>query len=139
MLVYLASYAVAFLVFAGLDIVWLTTMGAVLYRQTLGDILLPTVRMGPAIAFYLLYPVGLVVFGVAPALKAGSVTPAITYGALFGLLSYATYDLTNFATLRNWTLQITLIDIVYGAFLGAVVSAVAFYAAPTVARWFGGA
>jgi uncharacterized membrane protein len=73
------------------------------------------------------------VFAVLPALKAGSVTPAVLYAALFGALAYATYDLTNFATVRNWTLQIALADIAWGAFASAVAAAVSYYAA----RWTG--
>ena len=79
MAVYLVAYVVALIAFAALDIAWLTTMGAALYRSTLGDILLPSVRIGPAIAFYLMYPVGLVVFAVEPALRSHSVCA----GALF--------------------------------------------------------
>lgn len=112
MLTYLAAYAIALVLFFALDGIWLMTMGAALYRATLGDILLPTVRIEPAIAFYLMFPLGIVVFAVAPALRAGSPLPALFYGALFGLLAYATYDLTNHATLKNWTLKITAIDIV---------------------------
>jgi uncharacterized membrane protein len=137
MLVMFIAYAIALLAFAAMDITWLMTMGAALYKETLGDILLPTVRLGPALAFYLMYPVGLVAFAIEPALRSGSAGTALVYGALFGAIAYATYDLTNFATLRNWTLQITAIDIVYGAVASAVVSALAFYLAPVVARWFG--
>jgi uncharacterized membrane protein len=133
MLTYFAAYAIALVLFVALDVIWLTTMGAALYRSTLGDILLPTVRIEPAIAFYLLFPLGIVVFAVAPALRAGSPWPALLYGALFGLIAYATYDLTNHATLKNWTLKITAIDIVYGAVVVAAVSTLTFY----VLQWFG--
>lgn len=132
-LTYLAAYLIALLLFVAMDITWLTTMGAALYRSTLGDILLPTVRIEPAIAFYLLFPIGIVVFGVAPALKAQSPLPALIYGGLFGLLAYATYDLTNHATLRNWTLKITVIDMIYGAVAVAAVSVLTYY----VLQWFG--
>lgn len=122
---YAIAYTCALVLFAALDIVWLTTMGARLYRQTLGDILLPDINLAPAIAFYLIYPAGLVYFAVAPGLKSGSVPTALSNGALFGLFAYATYELTNYATLRNWTLQITVIDIIYGAVAsGAVAAAV---------------
>jgi uncharacterized membrane protein len=131
MLIYVAAYVAALLAFAAVDMTWLTTMGAALYRSTLGDILLSTVRIPPAIAFYLLYPLGIVIFAVAPALRSGSATTALIYGALFGLFTYATYDLTNFATLRNWTLKITLIDIVYGAVAVAFVAVIAYF----VAQW----
>jgi uncharacterized membrane protein len=90
-------------------------MGPALYRPTLGDILLTDVRVAPALVFYAIYPVGLLVFAVMPGLKSGSTVTAAGLAALFGALAYATYDLTNFATLRNWTLQITVLDIAYGA------------------------
>ena len=132
---YLAAYVIALLVFAALDIVWLTTMGAALYRSTLGDILLTSVRIEPAVAFYLLFPLGIVVFAVAPALKAGSPAAALFYGALFGLIAYATYDLTNYATLRNWTLKITAIDMAYGAIVVGAVSVLTYYAVAWLGRW----
>jgi uncharacterized membrane protein len=123
---YAIAYIATFVLFGALDIAWLTTMGARLYKQTLGDILLPTIYMAPAVAFYLIYPAGLVYFGIVPALKSGAVSAALLNGALFGFFAYATYELTNFATLRNWSLQITLVDIIYGAVAsGAVAAAVA--------------
>jgi uncharacterized membrane protein len=134
---YAIAYCLTLLLFAALDIAWLMTMGAKLYRQTLGDILLPEVRLGPAAAFYLMYPVGVVIFAVAPALKTGSVTTALAYGALFGLFAYATYELTNFATLRNWTLQITLIDILYGAIATGIVAAIVTLLTARVAELLG--
>lgn len=122
---YLVAYIISLVLFAALDVAWLTTMGARLYKQTLGDILLPAVYLAPAAAFYLIYPAGLVYFGIMPALKSGIVSTAALNGALFGFFAYSTYELTNYATLRNWTFQITLIDIVYGAVAsGAVAAAV---------------
>ncbi len=134
MWVYVAAYFAALLLFAGIDMAWLTTMGAALYRSTLGDILLPTVKIPPAIAFYLLYPLGIVVFAVMPGLRAGSAGTAMLYGALFGLFTYATYDLTNFATLRNWTLKITLIDVAYGTIAVAAVSLLVYLLAQWLER-----
>lgn len=135
--VYFVCYAIAVVVFAAIDITWLTVVGGQLYKQTLGDILVPNIRMAPAIAFYLLYPVGLIFFAVDPAWKNGSIITAVTHGALFGLFTYGTYELTNFATLRNWTLEITAIDMTYGAMASAGVAAIAFLLTPTIARWFG--
>lgn len=134
-MLYAIAYAAILLPFCLLDAVWLTVMGRLVYKPTLGDILLPTVNLPPAIAFYLIYPIGILIFASLPALKAESVMPALIYGALFGALAYATYDLTNHATLRNWTLQITLMDIAWGAFASAVAAAAAFYAG----RWWSAA
>ncbi len=104
---YLIAYVVVLLVFGAIDAVWLTTMGPVIYRPALGDILATSLRVPPAIAFYLTFPIGVVVFAVLPALRAQAPITATTLALLFGALAYATYDLTNYATLRNWNLQIT--------------------------------
>ena len=129
---YAVAYVIALLLFAAVDITWLLTMGSKLYRQTLGDILLTDLRVAPAAAFYLMYPAGLVIFAVAPALKSGSPATALLLGALLGLLAYGTYELTNFATIRNWTLQITLIDIAYGVVASGLVSALTALLLPYV-------
>ena len=126
---YAAAYAGILVTFVALDAAWLSVMGGYLYRPTLGDILLPALRFGPAAAFYLLFPIGLVVFAAIPALRTGSLATAVGCGALFGALAYATYDLTNFATLRNWTLQLTLLDIGYGAVVSALAATAGFYLA----------
>lgn len=128
---YAIAYVISLVLFAAIDITWLMTMGGRLYKQTLGDILLPDVNISPAIAFYLIYPAGLVFFGIMPALRENAISTALLNGALFGFFAYATYELTNYATLRNWTLQITIIDIVYGAIIsGAVAMAVTALLAP---------
>jgi uncharacterized membrane protein len=133
---YIVAYVASLIIFGLLDAVWLTTMASRLYRPVLGEILLDDLRVAPALVFYFLYPVGLVVFAAMPALKAGSPGMALGYGALFGLLAYATYDLTNYATLRAWTLQITVIDLVYGAVAAAITSLGAYYAARIATGWF---
>jgi uncharacterized membrane protein len=130
---YVVSYAAALVVFLAADMVWLGTMVGRIYRPALGDILAPTVNLPPALFFYLIYPVGLMIFAILPGLKSGSITTAAAYGALFGFFTYATYDLSNFATLRNWTFQVTVIDIVWGTLLGAMTAAVASYMAIKIA------
>lgn len=131
MLAWILAYVIALLLFAAIDITWLMTMGSKLYRETLGDILLADVRLGPAAAFYLLYPVGLVTFAIMPGVREGSPVTAGLYGALLGLVAYGTYEFTNFATLRNWTLNITLIDLAYGAIASAVVAAIVAWLVPS--------
>ena len=131
---YVVAYVAVLIVFGMIDAVWLTTMGAVLYRPALGDILAQSLRVVPAIAFYLAFPVGIVVFAVLPGLRAQSAMPAATLALLFGALAYATYDLTNYATLRNWTLQITVIDIAYGALASSIAATVAFFAVRVLVR-----
>ena len=131
---YLIAYLSALVVFVVIDAGWLSTMGNVLYRPLLGELLAPSVRLAPAIAFYLLYPVGITVFAALPAIRSGAISTALILGLLFGAIAYATYDLTNQATLRTWPLQITLVDIAYGA----VASGLAAMAAFAVARWLVG-
>lgn len=136
-MMYAIAYVLTFVIFAAFDIAWLTTMGAKLYKQTLGSILTDEIRTLPAIAFYLMYPAGLVIFAIAPALKGGSPWIAVIYGALFGLFAYGTYELTNYATLRNWTAQITLIDMAYGLVVSGVVAGLVAMLAPTIGQLFG--
>ena len=125
-MIYVTGYIAALIAFGAIDAVWLRVMGPALYRPTLGDILLTDIRLAPAVTFYAIYPVGLLVFAVMPASKSGSTASAVGSGLLFGAIAYATYDLTNFATLRNWTLQITLLDIAYGAAASAFAAFVSF-------------
>ena len=135
----LAAYLGVLVVFGAIDATWLTTMGAVLYRPALGDILAADLRVGPAIAFYLMYPIGVVMLAVLPGLRADSIISAVVHGALLGVIAYATYDLTNYATLRNWTLQITVVDIAYGAIASGVAAAAGYGLVRAVAAWHGGA
>jgi uncharacterized membrane protein len=123
---YLIAYIAVLAVFGAIDAMWLSTMGPILYRPVLAEILAPNLRLAPAIAFYLMFPAGVVVFAVMPALRSGSIFSAFMLALLFGALAYATYDLTNYATLRVWTLQITILDIIYGAFASGVASTAAF-------------
>ena len=94
--IYGVAYVIALVIFAAMDGTWLTVMGSRLYKPVLEPLLLPTVNIGPAVGFYLLYTVGLVVFAITPALKADLVL-ALVFGALLGAVAYGTYDLTNFA------------------------------------------
>lgn len=137
MMLYVAAYLIALISFAVIDIAWLSSVGAQLYKATLGDILATEIRVPPAIVFYLIFPVGLLYFAIDPAIKQGSLSTAVVNGALFGFFTYATYELTNFATLRNWTLGITVVDIAYGAIVSATVAGLTYKVAPAVARWTG--
>lgn len=134
---YLITYLVTLAIFAVIDTLWLGTMASKIYRPALGDVLAETFRLGPAIFFYCFYSVGLVVFAVAPALKSGQWTTALLWGALFGLFAYGTYDLTNLATLRNWGVKITAIDIAWGTFVTTASACLAFWAAGWILRALG--
>lgn len=130
------AYTTILIVYCAIDAVWLSVMAPRMYKPTLRDILLKDFKLGPAIVLYLAYPAGILVFATLPALEAGSVKPAFIYGALLGALAYATYDLTNYATLRNWTLRMTAIDIIWGAVVTAIPAASAFYAVNAAQRFF---
>lgn len=123
---YLVAYIGVLVVFGAIDAAWLSTMGPIFYRPALAEILAPNLRVVPAIAFYLIYPVGVVAFAVTPGLRSGSIASAFSLALLFGAVAYGTYDLTNYATLRVWSLQITVLDIVYGGFASGVAAAAAF-------------
>lgn len=126
---HLIAYLAALLVFGMLDAIWLWTMSGRLYRPVLGDILLSDLRMTPAIVFYFLYPAGLTFFTIAPVLKSGEWYTAGLYASFFAIIAYGTYDLTNYATLRNWNLEITIIDLAYGTTVSAISAIVGLMAA----------
>ncbi|OYX13148.1 MAG: hypothetical protein B7Z15_08260 [Rhizobiales bacterium 32-66-8] len=130
------SYVVTLVVFLVIDALWLGTMSEKIYRPLLGDILMDGFRKGPAISFYLIYAAGILIFAVVPALKEGSWNTALLWGALFGFFAYATYDLTNYATLRNWGLTITLIDLAWGTFVTAIGATIAYFVASWLLRSF---
>jgi uncharacterized membrane protein len=110
----LAAYGIAAVAFLGLDAVWLGTMADRLYRPNLGAMVAEPFSLGPAAAFYLLYVAGIVFFAVAPAVEHGSASTGLLRGAALGLVAYATYDLTNQATLRDWPWVVTLADLAWG-------------------------
>ncbi|MBX7213129.1 MAG: DUF2177 family protein [Thermoflexales bacterium] len=122
---FLPAYLVTLVVFLVLDGLWLGLVAQSLYQSQLGALMSKTPLWAAAVLFYLLYIVGLVVFVVAPALRTGGPRSAALHGALFGLVAYATYDLTNLATLNGWPVTITLIDLVWGATVTAASSALA--------------
>ena len=126
MLPFVIGYVVTLVTFVAIDLTWLGIMAPRFYKPILGDIGLAGANLPPAIAFYLLYPLGLMIFAVEPALRSGTGGTALLYGALFGFFTYATYDLTNQATLRNWTSSLSVVDIAWGTVLGGTSSVVTF-------------
>jgi uncharacterized membrane protein len=128
----LGVYAVTFVVFFAIDLVWLGVVAKDFYRQRIGHLLSADVNWGPAVLFYLVYIAGIVVFAVKPALDAGSAVRAATYGALLGFLAYATYDLTNQATMRDWPVIVTAVDLGWGTFLTATVACLSYLASSRI-------
>jgi uncharacterized membrane protein len=129
---YAIAYVSTMAVFLAIDAVWLTAMASRLYRRHIGDLLADAFNPVPAVLFYLIYAVGIVVFAIGPALGSGRLLTALIHGALLGFVAYAAYDLTNHATLRGWPVVITVIDICWGTLLTAVAAAAGFL----VARYF---
>ena len=121
------SYLLTFAVFFIIDMAWLGLIAKDLYKKYLGDFLSDQVNWTAALIFYLLFVVGFFIFAILPSVEKNSLTSAILLGALFGFFTYATYDLTNLATLKNWPLNIVFIDILWGALLTGIVSTAGFY------------
>ena len=126
---YLVGYAASLVAFGIIDAIWLSTMAGILYRPTLGAILLERLRWTPALIFYFGFPLGIVHFAVVPALATGQFWQAAGNGALFGLFAYATYDLTNQATMKVWPTVVTVVDLAWGTILSAYAAAVGAWVA----------
>lgn len=124
---FLKIYFVALVTFFAVDIAWLALIANKMYKKYLGFIMSPSPNWTAAIIFYLLYIAGLVFFVIAPAIEKKSWTYALLAGLFFGLVTYATYDLTNLATLKDWPLKITIIDLIWGSTLCATVSFITYH------------
>ena len=123
---FLVFCLLSFVVFFVIDLIWLGVIAQKLYSKYLGYIMKDKPDWTAAILFYLLYIIGLVFFVINPALEKSSWQYALFAGLFFGFITYATYDLTNLATLRDWPLTITIIDLIWGSVLGASVSVVTY-------------
>lgn len=121
------AYIIAFITFFLIDIVWLVVVARKLYRQELGFLMSDKPNWIAAAIFYLIFILGIVFFVIHPALEKGSWTYALFAGLLFGFITYATYDLTNLATIKDWPLKITIIDLIWGTSLGGLVSTITFF------------
>ncbi|MEA5026734.1 MAG: DUF2177 family protein [Erysipelotrichaceae bacterium] len=111
------NYFLSLGVFLLIDMVWLLFISKNLYSRYLGYLMTSKVNFGAAFLFYLLFVVGLMVFVIQPALVSNNPNSALLFGLLFGLVTYATYDLTNLATVKDWPLLITVIDLAWGSFV----------------------
>lgn len=123
----LRNYAIVLAVFLVIDGLWLMVIAKNLYAEHLGYLMAEKPRLVAALIFYLLFVVGLLAFVVNPALAAGSFLKALLPGLLFGLITYATYDLTNLATVKNWPLLITVIDLIWGSFVSAATATIGYF------------
>lgn len=125
---YVISYVATAISFLALDFVWLGFVAKSFYREEIGPLLLEKFNMAAAVGFYLIFVVGIVIFAVLPAVQAGSWKTALFYGALFGFFTYATYDMTNLATLKGWSPIVTIVDIAWGTALTGVAAVVGYSA-----------
>ena len=120
---YIAAFAGTSIVMVSLDMLWLGIIATPLYRQGIGHLMADSPDIGVALLFYLVYSMGVVIFAVSPRAGGSSWSATLTMGGLFGFFAYATYDLTNLATLRNWPLGLSLIDMAWGTGVSAVSAA----------------
>ena len=120
---WLIAYAATLFVFLVVDLLWLGLVAKDFYAGQLGSLMAENVRWGVALVFYALYIVGILIFASQHSLSGGSIGKAALYGAMFGFFCYATYDLTNLATLEGWPVKMVAVDIVWGTVLTATCAA----------------
>lgn len=124
---FLKMYLIAFLVFLIVDAIWLSFVANQFYKKHIGFLMKTTPNYLAALLFYLVFIVGLVFFVVQPAVNTGDVGRLILGAALFGFITYATYDLTNLATIRDWPLIVTVVDLAWGTVLSTTISVASYY------------
>ncbi|MFC1653254.1 DUF2177 family protein [Patescibacteria group bacterium] len=124
---FLKQYFITLPIFLAIDAVWLVFIANKFYSKYIGFLMKSDVNFIAAALFYLLFVVGLVVFAIAPSLEKGSWIQALLLGALLGLISYSTYDLTNLATIKDWPVLVTIVDMIWGTLLGGLVSLVSYF------------
>ena len=125
---YFLVYLATGLVFCLLDFIWLSILAKDFYQSQLGGMMLAQPKLIPAAAFYILYLFGLLVFAIVPALRQRHWEMATILSALLGLIAYATYDLSNLATLKGWSVSLALTDIAWGTFASAVAGTAGYFA-----------
>ncbi len=123
---FIKLYLIALPVFFVIDMIWLVLIAKNFYRDQIGFLMKPDINWFAAIVFYVLFIAGLVTFVISPAVEKHSWIHALMFGALFGLITYATYDLTNLATMKNWPLLVTIVDLVWGTVLAASISVITY-------------
>ena len=126
---FIKLYLIALPVFFIIDMIWLVLVAKKFYSQQIGYLMRPDINWYAAIVFYLLFIAGLVTFVISPSVEKHSWIHAVMFGAFFGLITYATYDLTNLSTLKDWPILVTVVDLIWGAFLAASVSVITYFIA----------
>ena len=128
---YLKLYVLTVPVFFAIDMVWLGLVAKGFYQKKLGFILSPNINWAAAVTFYLLFIVGILIFAVRPAINSNSWVQALIFGALFGFFTYATYDLSNLATIKDWPPVVVVVDIVWGVCLCTLTALFSYL----ISRW----
>jgi uncharacterized membrane protein len=126
---FIKLFIIALPVFFVIDMVWLAIVAKKFYQEQIGFLMKPDINWFAAIIFYFLFIAGLVIFVISPAVEKHSWVHALMFGALFGLITYATYDLTNLATLKDWPLLVTVVDLIWGTVLGSFISLITYFIA----------
>ncbi len=129
---FIRLYVIALTIFFAIDMVWLGLVAKKFYSAQIGSLMKPDINWTAAIIFYLIFIAGLVTFVITPAMEKGSFMHALLFGALFGLVCYATYDLTNLAVAKDWPLLVTMVDLVWGAVLASSVSTITYFIASKI-------
>jgi uncharacterized membrane protein len=129
---FLKLFLIALPIFFAIDMAWLIIAAKKFYQQQIGFLMKPDINWFAAIIFYLLFIAGLVMFVISPAVEKHSWGHAILFGALFGLITYATYDLTNLATMKDWPLLVTVVDLIWGTVLAASISVITYFIASKI-------
>jgi uncharacterized membrane protein len=124
---FIRLFLIALPTFFVIDMVWLVLVARKFYSNQLGFIMKPDIGWTPTILFYLLFISALVIFVIGPAVEKHSWSHAMVYGAFFGLVTYATYDLTNLATLKDWPVFVTVVDLVWGSVLASAISVITYF------------
>jgi uncharacterized membrane protein len=126
---FIKLYIIALLTFLGIDTVWLTLVAKNFYAKQIGYLMAKNPNLIAALIFYLIFIAGLVFFVIAPSLEDKNWTKVLISGAFFGLVTYATYDLTNLATIKDWPITLTIVDLIWGTILSALVSIITYLVA----------
>jgi uncharacterized membrane protein len=123
---FIKQFLIALPVFFVIDMAWLVIVAKKFYQEKIGFLMRPDINWLAAIIFYILFIAGLVIFVISPAVEKHSWVHALVFGALFGLITYATYDLTNLATLKDWPLLVTIVDLIWGTVLASSISVITY-------------
>ena len=123
---HIKTFFIAFAVFLGIDMLWLTVIAQKFYKAQIGHLMADKAKLPPAAIFYVLFIAAMAYFVIAPALEHQNLSRLILSAAIFGLVTYATYDLTNMATLKDWPVLVTVVDLAWGTFISLAVSVITY-------------